>query len=115
MHDVESGNIELEEGKTLRDYITQYQHTAKDDQYDALVKAVGIDRNLLIEMICAGVSENDINEYGRFDKLCESADRDLARAYFERRDGESIPPFKVGMRLDKLLRKFILQDGFDIE
>lgn len=115
LHDVESGNIELEEGKTLRDYITQYQHTAKDDQYDALVKAVGIDRNLLIEMICAGVSENDINEYGRFDKLCESADRDLARTYFERRDGESIPPFKVGMRLDKLLREFILQGGFDIE
>ena len=114
LHDVESGNVALEEGKTLRDYITQYQRSAKDDQYDALVEAIGVDRELLIEMIRAGVTENDINEYGRFDKLCESADREKAKSYFEQIDGMSIPAFKVGMRVDKLLRSFALQGGFDI-
>ncbi len=32
MHDVERGEIELEEGKTLRDYITYYANSAKNSQ-----------------------------------------------------------------------------------
>ena len=34
MHDVERGEIELEEGKTLRDYITYYANNAKNSQVE---------------------------------------------------------------------------------
>ncbi len=32
LHDVESGEVQVEEGKTLKDYITEYQVNAKNDQ-----------------------------------------------------------------------------------
>ena len=32
LHDIQSGDIEPEEGKTFRDYITEYLSKAKDDQ-----------------------------------------------------------------------------------
>lgn len=83
LHDVESGNVELEPGKTLRDYITQYQRTAKDDQVDALINALGINRSQLVSIMTAEVTEASINEYGRFDKLCEAADKARARSFLE--------------------------------
>lgn len=115
LHDVESGSVALEPDKTLRDYITQYQRTAKDNQLDAAVSVLGIDRRMLAELMTAGVTESNINEYGRFDKLCETADKAQARTFFEAQDGKTVPPFKVSIRAYELLRNFILQGGFDIE
>lgn len=115
LHDVESGNVTLKAGKTLRNYITLYQRTAKDDQLDSVVRALGIDRVLLVELMSASVTELNINEFGRFDKLCDGADHVRAKAFFEARDGAALPPFKVGMKIDRLLRSFILKGGFDLD
>ncbi|MEG0758722.1 MAG: HsdR family type I site-specific deoxyribonuclease, partial [Raoultibacter sp.] len=114
LHDIERGSVVLEPGKTLRDYITQYQHTAKDDQLDALVTALGIERGVLVELMNAGATEANINEYGRFDKLCAGVDKTKARAFFETQEKIPVPPFKVSMKVDRLLRDFVLQGGFDI-
>ncbi|MEG0375012.1 MAG: HsdR family type I site-specific deoxyribonuclease, partial [Raoultibacter sp.] len=114
LHDIERGTITLEPEKTLRDYITQYQRTAKDDQLNALVAALGVDRELLVEFVNADITENNINEYGRFDKLCAGVDKSKARTFFETQEGSSVPPFKVSMKIDKLLRDFVMQGGFDL-
>lgn len=37
-----------------------------------------------------------------------------AKDYFEWIEGKSLPPFKVNMRIDTLLREFILSAGMDI-
>ena len=42
MHDVERGEIELEEGKTLRDYITYYANSAKNSQVEQITKAFDV-------------------------------------------------------------------------
>ena len=115
LHDIESGSITLEPGKTLRDYITQYERTAKDDQLAVLVLALGVDRDLLADLMSTDATEASINEYGHFDTLCSGVDKEKARAFFEAREGTSLPPFKVSMRIDALLRTFILQGGFDID
>jgi type I restriction enzyme R subunit len=115
LHDVESGNVTLGVGKTLRDYITFYQCAAKDDQLDSVVGALGIDRSLLVEFMSTNITDVNINEYGRFDKLCDSADRVRAKAFFEAKDGIALPSFKVGMKIDQLLRGFILKGGFDLD
>jgi ABC-type phosphate transport system permease subunit len=54
-------------------------------------------------------------EYGRYDKLKNSADKTKARAYFQQKHGAPLPPPKVIIELDKLLRRFILEEGFDLE
>ena len=61
------------------------------------------------------ITEDNINEFGRFDALKATVDKDRARAYFEKLTGQKLPIPKVNVRVDKLLRDFILEGGFEIE
>ena len=115
LHDVERGDVVVEEGKTLRDYITSYAHDAKDEQVDKLVDALGVDRVLLTEMMGLDLSEQNINEFGRFDDLKDSLDKERAKAFFERREESSLPMFRVNILASELLKRFILEGGFDVE
>ena len=101
-------------GKTLMDYINDFQKRGKDSQVNALVSAIGVDEGKLRDLMARHVTEDNINEYGRFDALKETADLGKARDYFVGKEGKPIPPFKVNMRLDKLLREFVIQGGFEI-
>ena len=114
LHDVERGDAVLEEGKTLRDYITAYGRREKDGQFDRMVEALGVDRELLVEMAGLNLTETNLNEYGRFDRLKESVDRALARAYFEGVEGAPVAPFKVNVKAADLLKRFVLEGGFDL-
>lgn len=115
LHDVERGDVVLEEGKTLRDYITSYAHSAKDEQVDKLVSALGVDRALLMEMMGLDLSEGNINEFGRFDDLKDSLDKERAKVFFERHEGTALPMFRVNILASELLKRFVLEGGFDVE
>lgn len=114
LHDVERGDVELEEGKTLRDYITSYARKEKDGQVDNMVLALGVDRELLVEMMGLDLTESNINEFGRFDRLRDSVDKGRAKEHFEGAEGVSIPPFKINVKAADLLKRFVLEGGFDI-
>lgn len=115
LHDVERGDAILEEGMTLRDYITSYACKAKNAQVQRVVEALGIDGDLLTAMVALDLTESNINEFGRFDDLKDSVDKVRAKAFFEQKEGKSLPPFKVNTRVAALLKRFILEGGFDID
>ncbi len=115
LHDVQRGEARLEEGKTFRDYITGYQLYAKNDQVANIKKALGIDASKLTAIMNSGVTEANINEYGRFDDLRSTADKTLAKEYFEKKEGKTLSVFQVNKNINKLLKEFILSGGFDIE
>lgn len=114
LHDVQTGDVKVEEGKTLRDYITEYMASAKNDQIHRFSVAIGVDENELRSFMQAKVTEANINEFGRFDKLKATVNTETARAYFEKVGGAPVKRFKVPMKIDQILRKFILEDGFDV-
>ena len=115
LHDVERGDATLKEGMTLRDYITSYAHKAKNVQTQRVIEALGIDGDLLATMVALDLTESNINEFGRFDDLKDSVDKVRAKAFFEQKEGKSLPPFKVNTRAAALLKRFILEGGFDID
>lgn len=115
IHDVQSGNIEIEDGKSFRDYITEYQFRAKNEQVLQLVNALGINIKKLENLMSIGVTEANINEYGRFDDLKRTIDRDKAKSFFETKEGARIPPFRLSIKIEKLLKDFVLRGGFDIK
>lgn len=115
LHDVERGDVALEDGKTLRDYITSYARKAKNAQVERIVEALGIDGELLDTMAALDLTESNINEFGRFDDLKDSVDKTRAKAFFEQKEGKTLPLFKVNTRAAALLKKFILEGGFDID
>ena len=115
LHDVERGDATLKEGMTLRDYITSYAHKAKNAQVERVVEALGINGELLTAMTALDLTEANINEFGRFDNLKDSVDKSRAKAFFEQKEGKSLPLFKVNTRAAALLKRFILEGGFDID
>ena len=114
LHDIERGDVVAEEGKSLRDYITDYLFKAKNDQIYQFATTFGLDEAKLRNMINLSLTESNINEFGRFDELKRSFDKAKAKAYFEKAEGVSIIPPKVNMKMDNLLREFILQGGFEL-
>lgn len=79
---MERGDVAVEEGRTLRDYITAYANKEKNGQIDKLIDAFGLDGDLLREMMRLDLNEANLNEYARFDKLKASIDKDKAADFF---------------------------------
>ena len=114
LHDVQSGEIDVQEDKTLRDYINEYKYNAKNDQTHKFAETFGLDECKLRAMMELNLNELNINEFGRLDDLKKSVDKQKARAYFESAEGAKVLPHKVNIRMDSLLRKFILSGGFEL-
>jgi len=122
LNDVQRGDIKPEQGKTFREYITEYLAAAKQSQINEVVSVLGSteDENIaafkskLSGMMNTGVTAANINEFGRFDGLKSCVDKVKAMAYFEEQEGVSISVFKVNMKVDKLLQDFIISGGFDL-
>ena len=115
LHDLQRGDVFLEEGKTFRDYITDYQFKAKNDQIHRVSVHLGVDENKLRAIMSLKLVESNLNEFGRYDELKQTIDKKKAKDYFEKIEGIKIIPPKVITKADILLRDFILIGGFDIE
>ncbi len=116
LHDIQRGDIIVSPGKTFREYVVEYCTRAKEDQIHKLAKQIlGLDEEMLRNIMKQHITEDNINEFGRFDALKATVDLECARVYFEVITGQKLPIPKINVRIDKLLRDFILQGGFDVE
>lgn len=107
LHEIQRGDLKVEEGCYLRDLITSRLRKKSDSLTDKLVNAFGIDKNLLVEIKMQAIDENNINEYGRFDNLISTVDKGKAKAFFEQKEGTNISQLKVNIWIAALLRQFI--------
>jgi len=115
LHDIQRGDVPIDPTRTFRDYLTEYQAKAKNQEIEVLVQIFGIDAKKLTDLLNTNATEANLNEYGRFDDLKATIDKQKAKAYFEGVEGIVIPAFKVNIKADALLRKFILGGGFKLE
>ena len=115
LHDIQRGDVAITEGKTLRDYITEYLSKAKDDQIHRVAVALGVDELKLRTIMSLRLNSTNINEFGRYDDLKKTVNKAKAKEYFEKIEGTKIIPPKVNVKVDNLLREFILGGGFEIE
>lgn len=114
LHDVQRGDVAVELGMTLRDYITQYMHEAKNDQVHKLAVYFGLDENLLRNMMNQNITKKNINEFGRFEALKATVNLERAKRYFELAEGKRLSDGRVKMEVDKLLSAFICSGGFEL-
>jgi len=116
LHDIQSGDVVVIPGKTFKEYVLEYVSKAKDDQIHRVAEyALGLDEQLLRNLMKQHVTEDNINEFGRFDALKATVDKNKAKIYFEAITGTKLPIPKVNIRVDNFLRDFILKGGYDIE
>ena len=115
IHDIESGDLIIEENKSFMDYITQYATNAENDQIRKLAQAFDLDENKLRKMMTLPISAKNLNEYGRFDDLLSSVNFDVARNSLEEIYGRKIEVWEAHIEVQKILREFIFQGGFDLK
>ena len=109
LHEVEQGRVSLEQGKTFKDYIVDYQSKAQNDRIHEVAQHFGLDESLLREMDNLHLTLGNINEYNRFDKLIDSVDLEKAKSFFEQETGTEMSTFEVNLELDDYLRKFLVE------
>ncbi|MGY6648310.1 type I restriction endonuclease subunit R, EcoR124 family [Wenyingzhuangia sp. IMCC45574] len=114
IHDVQSGVVNIESGKTFREYITEYIFNAKNDQIYKISQILGLEESKLRNMMDSGITDKNINEYGRFDDLKSTVDKSKAKAYFEELEGKTIPAFRINIKIHDLIQEFIISGGFEM-
>ena len=112
--DFMNGEIQLEEGKTLHDYIVEYQTRARDNRTQRFADALGLNVDLLRDAMRRVTSESSVTN-AILNPIKDSMDREKAKSYFEWKEHISLSMRKVITRVDDFLRRFLLQGGFDIE
>ncbi len=115
LRDIQRGNVKIDPSRSFRDYLTGYQAAVKDKEVAAIVKHFGIDAGKLRALMNTHISESNLNDYGRFDALRATIDKQKAKVYFEALEGKPLPAFKVNVKAANLLQRFILEDGFELE
>ena len=115
LHDIQRGDVVVTEGKSLRDYINEYLSKAKNDQIYQIATALGLNEEILRNIMSLKLNENNLNEFGRYDELKKTVDKAKAKNYFEKIEGTKIIPPKVNVKVDKLLRDFIINGGYEIQ
>lgn len=115
IHDIESGDLIIEDNKSFMDYITQYATNDENDQIRKLAQAFDLDENKLRNMMTLPISAKNLNEYGRFDDLLNSVNYDIARKSLEEIYGRTIEVWEAHIEVQKILRDFILQGGFNLK
>ena len=113
LHDIENGDVKLKPGKTLRDYITEYLTRSQDRRIHHFAETFGLDEQQLRDIILSGPTADNIDIRGRLTNLKKTANLQLAKEYFEREEGRSLALPIVIIKLDNLLREFILGKADD--
>lgn len=108
LHDIQSGDLHLDKGKTIYDYIAEYQISELHKQIITLSEATGLNPSQLINIMSCEVNEQNLNEFNRFENLKLTLDLQKTRIFLNKISGKPVPPFLVMPKADQILRKFIL-------
>jgi type I restriction enzyme, R subunit len=115
IHDLQNGDLVTDSTKTFIDYINEYQANTENDRIHHLAIAFGLDEAALRKLMNLKVTEHNLNEYGRFANLLASVDKKKAREWLEKKHGTKLKAFEIIQQTDALIRKFVLEGGFDID
>ena len=115
LRDIQRGDVEIDPSRSFRDYLNDYRVQAKNREVEAIVQCLGVDEGKLLALMNTNVTEANLNDYGRFNELKATIDKDRAKDYFEKLEGRGLPAFRVNIKAADLLRSFVLQGGFELD
>jgi len=115
IHDIQTGDMQLQAGMTFHDCLNEYRQRTEDGRVDAMVDAFGVDKGMLVSLMRSATTSSDPNSHGRLDALRQTINTAKAKAYFEGVLGEPWKPRYVRMRADSLLTEFVTKGDFDLD
>lgn len=113
IHDIDSGDIIIEKDKKFMDYITEYQMRAENDQISKISSAFSLDEQKLRDLTSTSVTENNINDFGRFDELIKSVNFKKAKETLDKVYNSDLKMYEVYGKVFNILRNYILNGIID--
>lgn len=111
LHDIQCGDLHLSPGKTIYDYITEYQLRELHKQIMILAEATGLNASQLQHILNRGVNEQTLNEFDQFEDLKLTLNQAKTREFLNKVEGKTISARLVIPKADQILREFILDAG----
>lgn len=108
LHDIQSGDLRLQTGKTIYDYINDYQKRECDQQVYALSEATGLDLGKLMKLVTENVNEQNIDEQGRFMDLMATLDKDKGVIFIKKVTNKDVKKMFLMSKISNIIRRFIL-------
>lgn len=109
INDIKCGVLRLSVGKTIYDYIAEYQVKELKEQVLTIADATGLNASQLINIMNNEPNEGNINEFNRFESLKQTLDKDKTKVFLSKVYNTAIAVPMVMIKADQLLRKFILE------
>ena len=110
IHDLQTGDLRPDEDKSITDYIAEYQLREIHGLALILSEATGLNSSQLDHLLKADVTEENLDDFGRFENLKLTANGEKVKSFLKRVLGTEVSPRMTMARFGKLLRAFIL-DG----
>ncbi len=108
LHDIQSGDLRPEAGKTIQDYINEYQLKELHKQALLFAEATGASISGLEQLILANPTEENLDDFGRFNDLRLTLDNGKTKAFITKVEGEEPKSRMVIAKGAMYLKDFIL-------
>ena len=108
LHDIQRGDLRPEAGKTIQDYINEYQLKELHKQIVILSEATGINISMMERLMLDSPTEETLNAFNRFEELRLTLDPLKTRTFITRVEGTEPKARMVLAKGAKLLKDFIL-------
>lgn len=115
INDIESGDLKLVDGWDFNDYINDYAVTELDKQLNKMSAFTGVDKDMLKKLINLRLTEDNLNEYGRFDALVNTADIEKIANNLGEIKKNKINKAIAKIYLNKALKEFVLDGPYDLD
>jgi len=113
LHQVESGEIIVDNSKSFHEYITELHVKYNNDYIHKISLGLGINEEKFRNLILSGATNENINEFGRYDDLLNTIDINKTKIYLENRDNKEYTLREAKIQADKDLMQIILNGGVD--
>ncbi len=108
LHDIQCGDLRPEAGKTIQDYINEYQQKELHKQAILFAEATGVNISMLKALILDNPTEENLDDFSRFSELRNTLDNIKTKAFITKVEGEEPKPRMVISKGAKHLKAFVL-------
>ena len=106
--DIQTGTLIIDGSRTLRDYLNEYAARAKNDRIHRFAVNFGVNEDTLRHLMDSNPTATNLNEFGRFDQLIDTVDKDQAQAFIEALEGEAVVRRRLNGKIYNVLRAFLI-------
>ncbi len=114
IHDIETGDLRIDDDKSIRDLINEYIKKEEDDIVSQISNNFGIDKEMLIKIIHSNINEDNYNEYNRFENLCATCDIDKVVDYFSKKENKEFSKKDANQKMRKYLMEYIINRSANV-